>query len=80
MKSQKPCGETFVTSTREVRRPSAPDFIHVLLDQFLSFRKSLRFEAIVRVQLDRGFDPEFGLARGMLHMHMRVGFLARKKK
>jgi hypothetical protein len=51
----------------------------VLLDQSLSFRKSLRFEAIVRVQLDRGFDPEFGLALGMLHMHMRARFLARKE-
>ena len=44
--SQKPCGDTLVTSTWEVRRPSVADFIRVFLNQFLSLCESLGLEPV----------------------------------
>src|SRR6266516_3995077 len=61
-KSQNPCGETLVTSTGEVFRPSVADFIQMLLDQLLRFGYLLRFEAKVRGKLDDRFNPEFRFA------------------
>jgi hypothetical protein len=60
MNSQKPWGETFVTSTGEVRVPSAMDFIQVLLDQLLDFMDLTRLEPIIQCEFDCRFEPEFG--------------------
>jgi hypothetical protein len=76
MNSQKPCGETFVTSTGEVRVPSATDFIQVLLDQQLDFMDLTWLEPIVHCEFDCRFDPEFGLAVGVLHMDVQSRFFS----
>jgi hypothetical protein len=41
MKSQDPCDETLVTSTREVLGPGATDFIEMLLHQCQGFVQTL---------------------------------------
>ncbi len=79
MKSQNPCGETFVTSSGEVLRPSDPDFIQVLPNQFLGFCNLFRLEAVVRVQFHRRVDPKLGLAVSMLDMYVRPRFLTREE-
>lgn len=76
MNNQNPWGETFVTSTREVLRPGAADFIQMLLDQVLGFCDLLGFEPVVRVEFNSRFDPELRFAVGMLDMHMRPPLLA----
>src|SRR4030095_4684697 len=77
--SQKPCGDTFVTSTREVLRPSIADFINVVLCQLLRLGASLRLEAIGRMQFHSGFDPELCLTLCVLHMYVRPRFLSREE-
>jgi hypothetical protein len=42
----------------------------VLLDNFLRVCELLRLEAVVGEQLDGRFDPELGLAAGVLHVDM----------
>jgi hypothetical protein len=62
-KSQKPCGETLVTSTGEVPFPSIPDFTEVFLDQSLYRGDLLRFGAEVDRQLHGRLDPEARVAQ-----------------
>jgi hypothetical protein len=76
MNNQKPCGETFVTSTWEALRPSVADFIRVFLNQFLRFCEPLGLEAIVRVQFHGRLDPELALALCVLHVNVRPWLLA----
>src|SRR5436190_23818250 len=79
MSSQNPCGETFVTSTREVLRPSIADLIDVFLNQFPGFGDSLRLQAVGRMQFHGWLDPELRLAFGMLHMNVSTRLFARKE-
>jgi len=79
MNSQNPWGETLVTSTREVLRPGAADFIQVLLDQFPGFCNLLHFQPVVRVEFNSWFDPELCFAVGMLDMDMRSRLLTREE-
>jgi hypothetical protein len=51
----------------------------VFLNQFLSIGESLGLQAVVRVQFHGRFDPELGLALGVLHMHVRPWLLAREE-
>ncbi len=54
--SQKPCFETFVTSTAEVRLPSCADFIFVLLNQPPSHIHLANVHAIVGCRLHAGYS------------------------
>jgi hypothetical protein len=78
-KSQKPWGDTLVTSTGEVLGPSAADFIQVLPDQPLGFDNLLRREAEILREFDDGIDPEFRLPFRVLHVNVRPTLLARKE-
>ena len=68
-----------VTSAGEVLRPSAADFIQVLLNQILGFGHLLRLEADVPRELDCRIDAELHLAVGMLNMHVRAELFAREE-
>jgi len=76
MKSQKPCGETLVTSAGEVLRPSVADFIEMLLNEILCLDYLLRFEAEVRGQLYVWINPKLCLAVGVLNVDVGASFLA----
>ena len=78
-KIQNPWVEMLVTSTWEVLRPGAADFIQVLLNQILSFGNLLRLEAVVRVEFNSRFDPELRLPVSMLNMDMRPPFFSREE-
>ena len=51
----------------------------MLLNEFLSLRHLLGLEAMVGKQLHGRLYPEFGLAIGVLDVHMGSRFLSRKK-
>lgn len=51
----------------------------MLLNQFLNLGHLLRLEAIVRRQFYGRFNPELGLAIGVLDVHMGSRFLTRKE-
>ena len=68
-----------MTSAGEVLRPSAADFIQVLLNQILGFGHLLRLEADVPRELDCRIDAELRLAVGMLNMHVRAELFAREE-
>ena len=79
MISQNPWGDTLVTSAGEVLRPSASDFIKMLLDQIPSLCQLLGLQPVVGVKLDHWFNPELRLTRRMLDVHMGSRFLAREE-
>ena len=51
----------------------------MFLDQMLCLGCQRRFESIAAGEFHNRFDPEFRLAVGMLHVHVRPWFFAEKK-
>src|SRR5882672_4565251 len=79
MISQNPWGDTLVTSAGEVLRPSASDFMKMLLDQIPGLCQLLGLQPVVGVKRDHWFNPELRLTRRMLDMHMGSRLLAREE-
>ena len=79
MSSQKPCGETFETSTDEVPVPSGTDFIRVFLDQGQRQPDLSVTQAMILRQGNLGLKPELCFAIRTLHVHMAPEFLAGEK-
>jgi hypothetical protein len=77
--SQKPCGETLVTSTPEVFRPSAADFTDMLLDQPLGGSNLLLCQAMILRHGNGRLKPELRLAVRALNVYVNSGLLAREK-
>jgi hypothetical protein len=79
IKSQKPWGETFVTSAAEVPGPSGSDFIDVLFNQFPGFAYLFPIQAVVHRKFRSRFKPKLRFPVRMLHVHVDSRFLAREK-
>jgi hypothetical protein len=79
MNSQNPWGETLVTSTGEVFRPSASDFIEVFFNQGLRLGQPARIQTEIHGEFNRRFDPELRFAVRVLHVDVRSPLLREKK-
>jgi hypothetical protein len=74
--SQKPCGETFETSTDEVPVPSGTDFIRVILNQGQRQSDLSVTQTMILRQGYLGLKPEFCFPVRALHVNMAPEFLA----
>ena len=79
MSSQKPCGETFETSTDEVPVPSGTDFIRVFLNQGQCQPDLSIIQTLILRQGYLGLKPELCFPIRTLHVDMASEFLAGEK-
>jgi hypothetical protein len=70
MSSQKPCGETFETSTDEVPVPSGADFIGVFLDPGQRQPDLSVVQTMILRQSYLGLKPELCFSIRTLHLNM----------
>src|ERR1035437_481157 len=68
--SQKPCGDTFRTSTLEMSAPMFADFILSFLYNFSQLVQFRRAETFIDRQFDVWLKPEFCLAVRRNHMNV----------
>jgi hypothetical protein len=79
MSSQKPCGETFETSTDEVPVPSGADFISAFLDPGQCDADLSIVQTMILRQGYLGLKPEFCFPIRTLRVDVPSNFLAGEK-
>ena len=77
--SQKPCFDTFPTSTSEVFFPSSADFIFVFQNNLARRRNPAGIQPIVLREFDFGLRPELCFACSVMHVDVHSGFFAREE-
>ena len=78
--SQKPCVDTFVTSTSEVIVPGVADDIFVLSNQAKRFIDLDRRQTVALSKFNLRFEPKLGFTSFGLHVNMHSRFFAREEK
>ena len=78
-RSQRPCSDTFPTSTTEVRLPRCADLIFMLLDQPDRDREPRLAQPEVLRDTDIGVEPYLCLSRFMVNMDVHPRLLSREE-
>jgi hypothetical protein len=70
--TQKPCVETFVTSTSKVPAPGSTDVILVFSDQRFGRPDPAVAQAVILRQFDLRLKPELGFAVSAVDVHVEA--------